>query len=152
MKIFNNETTESKTKKAPTAKVAKTKSAAVSGTKDLYADSKPALKGGEGKPAQSSAATKENAYRILARPLITEKATKSGDLNKYFFAVGESANKIEIAKAVSAVYGIKPVSVNIVSMLGKRKRSGRIIGKRKDWKKAIVTLPKGQTINLYEGV
>ena len=92
------------------------------------------------------------AYRVLLRPLITEKASNLGVLNKYFFAVADEANKIEISKAVFNVYGIKPIAVNVVSMQGKKTRNGKIKGKRKDWKKAIVTLPKGKSINLYEGV
>jgi large subunit ribosomal protein L23 len=93
-----------------------------------------------------------NAHKILVKPLITEKAANLGILNKYVFAVYVKANKIEIAKAVEEVYGIKPVSVNIVNIQGKTVRYGRKTGRRKDWKKAIVMLPKGKTINIYEGV
>ncbi|MCG2691137.1 50S ribosomal protein L23 [Candidatus Parcubacteria bacterium] len=72
--------------------------------------------------------------------------------NKYIFEVAKKANKIEIAKAVIEVYGIKPVSVNIIKMQGKKTRYGKIAGKRKDWKKAVVTLPEGESIKVYEGV
>ncbi len=92
------------------------------------------------------------AYRILIKPLVTEKATNLGALNKYIFAVSPKANKIEIAKAVEEVYGIKPIGVNIIKVRGKIVRSGRISGERKDWKKAIVALPEGKTIKIYEGV
>lgn len=92
------------------------------------------------------------AYRVLVKPLITEKAASMGVLDKYFFEVNINSNKIEVANAVEEVYGIRPVSVNIVRMEGKTKRQGRSIGQRKDWKKAMVTLPKGKTINIYEGV
>lgn len=93
-----------------------------------------------------------NAYKILLKPLVTEKAANLGTENKYVFAVASKANKVEIAKAVKEVYGIKPISVNIIKMSGKNVRSGRIIGKRKDWKKAIIALPKGESIKVYEGV
>ena len=93
-----------------------------------------------------------NAYRILVKPVITEKAAFLGHQNQYVFAVSSTANKIEIAKAINEVYGIKPVDVNIVKMHGKKVRSGRVRGARKDWKKAIVTLPAGKTIKIYEGV
>ena len=93
-----------------------------------------------------------NAYRVLIKPLITEKAANLGVESKYLFEVSPRANKIEIAKAVDELYGIKPISVNIINMGGKSVRYGRIRGKRKDWKKAVVTLPKGSTINIYEGV
>ncbi|MCU0679217.1 MAG: 50S ribosomal protein L23 [Planctomycetes bacterium] len=92
------------------------------------------------------------AYRILIKPLVTEKAANLGAENKYVFAVAPSANKIEITKAVTQVYGIKPISVNIVRVKGKKVRYGRIRGERKDWKKAIIMLPAGKSINIYEGV
>lgn len=93
-----------------------------------------------------------NAYKTLINPLVTEKATIEGSLGKYLFEVAIDSNKIEIAKAIEEVYGIRPTSVNIVRMEGKKVRHGRVSGKRKDWKKAIVTLPKGKSINVYEGV
>lgn len=130
--------------------------------KEVKADeSKPSMKDlyDGGKTVQKAGGKKEkaerkfgNAHRILIKPLITEKASVGGSLNKYFFAVSLSANKIEIAKAVNEVYGIKPVNVNIINVKGKEVRYGRQFGKRKDWKKAVVTLPAGKTINLYEGV
>jgi len=92
------------------------------------------------------------AYRILLKPLVTEKATNLGVLNKYVFAVSPKANKIEIAEAIEAVYGVKPVRVNIIKVEGKTVRRGRTFGRRKDWKKAIVALPTGKTIKIYEGV
>ncbi|MCG2697897.1 50S ribosomal protein L23 [Candidatus Parcubacteria bacterium] len=93
-----------------------------------------------------------NAYKVLVKPLITEKATNLGAENKYVFEVSTQANKIEIAKAINEVYGIKPVNVNIVKMKGKKIRSGKTLGRRKDWKKAIIQLPEGKTIKVYEGV
>jgi len=94
----------------------------------------------------------EGAYRVLAKPLITEKATELGALNKYAFIITANANKIEVAKAVQAIYGVIPTSVNIIAMKGKAVTRGRIRGQRKDWKKAIVTLKKGDSIKIYEGV
>ncbi|MDD5290652.1 MAG: 50S ribosomal protein L23 [Patescibacteria group bacterium] len=89
---------------------------------------------------------------MLLKPLVTEKATNLGVLNKYVFAVSQKANKIEIAEAIEAVYGVRPVKVNIMRAEGKTIRSGRTFGRRKDWKKAIVALPAGKTIKIYEGV
>ena len=97
-------------------------------------------------------AKNSNAYRILVKPLITEKASIMGSLNKYIFAVNIKANKIEIAKAIEDVYGVNPVGVNIIKVKGKIVTRGKYTGKRKDWKKAIVTLPKGQSIQIYEGI
>jgi large subunit ribosomal protein L23 len=93
-----------------------------------------------------------NAYRVLVKPLITEKATNLGAENKYVFVVSNTANKISVTGAIEEVYGVKPVAVNIMKVEGKMVRYGRTRGQRKDWKKAIVTLPKGKTINIYEGV
>lgn len=92
------------------------------------------------------------AYKILMKPLITEKLTKEAENGKYAFEVSGNANKVEIAKVIKDVYGEKAVKVNIINMEGKRVRIGRINGKRKDWKKAIITLEKGKRINVYEGV
>jgi large subunit ribosomal protein L23 len=93
-----------------------------------------------------------NAYQILIKPLITEKAANFSAENKYVFEVSDNANKIEITHAITEIYGIKPIAVNIINVMGKRKRTGKFFGTRKNWKKAIVSLPEGKTINIYEGV
>ena len=89
---------------------------------------------------------------VLINPAVTEKAGTLNELNQYVFVVDRGANKITIAKAVEAFYGVKPVAVNIINMPGKKVVRGRIKGQRSDWKKAIVTLPAGKTIAIYEGV
>lgn len=116
--------------------------------KELYSETKTAEK--DGKKATGRAYG--YAYKVLVKPLITEKAGNLGALNKYVFAVSMGANKIEAAKAVKEIYGVKPVSVNFIKMTGKKARYGRTSGKRKDWKKAVITLPAGQSIKVYEGV
>jgi len=93
-----------------------------------------------------------NAYRVLIKPLVTEKGTNLSAENKYLFEVSNDANKISVAGAIEEVYGVKPTNVNIVNIQGKRVRFGRSFGRRKDWKKAIITLPEGASINVYEGV
>lgn len=93
-----------------------------------------------------------NAYRILVKPLITEKATNLVSLNKYAFKVSSQANKVQISQAIKAVYGFAPVSVNIINARGKRVVSGRVKGKKSNWKKAIVTLKPGDKLEIYEGV
>lgn len=114
---------------------------------------KKALVGKKDKKTEKKTEKKHgNAYRVLVKPIVTEKASMLGAENKYVFAVSPRANKIEITKAINEVYGIKPIAINIVKMQGKRVRYGRISGKTKDWKKAIITLPEGQTIKVYEGV
>lgn len=93
-----------------------------------------------------------NAHRVLVKPLITEKITDLGVFNKYGFAVAKNANKIEVKKAIKEVYGVEPISVNMINVIGKKVRSGRVSGKKKDWRKAIITLKKGEKIEVYQGV
>jgi len=90
--------------------------------------------------------------RVIVRPLITEKAAVAQSLNKYSFIVNRRATKTEIKRAVKEIYGIVPTDVNISNIEGKRKFSGRVSGRRQDYKKAMVTLPKGQSITIHEGV
>ena len=90
------------------------------------------------------------AREIIIRPLITEKSTTLMAEGKYVFEVAKAANKIEIAKAISQIFNVKVVSVNTVNVEGKVKRMGRSIGKRSDYKKAIVKLAAGETIEFFE--
>lgn len=107
-------------------------------------------------PKKQSPKKKKNitgeAYSILIRPIITEKATELVSQNKYVFEVSHKSNKINIKKAVQDVYDVEPVDIKIINMRGKRVRYGRIQGKTKHWKKAIVTLKPGDKIEIYEGV
>ena len=91
------------------------------------------------------------ARDILVRPLITERTTQLMAEGKYVFAVAKAANKIEIAKAVSEIFKVKVAKVNTVNVIGKTKRMGRTQGKRPDYKKAIVKLAPGETIEFFEG-
>ena len=91
------------------------------------------------------------ARDILVRPLITERTTQLMAEGKYVFVVAKAANKIEIAKAVSEIFKVKVATVNTVNVTGKKKRMGRTEGKRPDYKKAIVKLAPGETIEFFEG-
>jgi len=92
-------------------------------------------------------------YSVIKRPLITEKATLARDeANKYAFEVDRRANKIEIEKAVEKLFKVKVLTVRTMNVAGKKKRMGRIVGRKSDWKKAIVTLAPGQTIEVFEKV
>jgi len=91
--------------------------------------------------------------RVIQRPLITERGTVLRDLaNQYFFQVDPAANKHEIKQAVELYFGVKVASVRTMNMRGKIKRMGRFQGKRADWKKAIVTLSEGDTIDIFDNV
>ncbi len=103
-------------------------------------------------PAKSKKEDTAEAYKILIKPLVTEKATDLANFNKYCFEVAKNANKIEIQKAIKNLYGVEPLDINIINMRGKRVRYGRVSGKKKNWKKAIVTLKQGDKIEIYEGV
>ena len=91
------------------------------------------------------------ARDILVRPLITERTTQLMAEGKYVFVVAKAANKLEIAKAVAEVFKVKVAKVNTVNVTGKKKRMGRTEGKRPDYKKAIVKLAPGETIEFFEG-
>ncbi len=93
--------------------------------------------------------SKENtgdAYRILVKPLVTEKGYRQMSLGQYAFKVSTKANKISVRKAVEKVYDVKVERVNIVKMPAKTKTFGKTRGKISAWKKAIVTLKKGEVI------
>jgi large subunit ribosomal protein L23 len=90
---------------------------------------------------------------IVRRALISEKGTQirtSG--NHYLFEVFPDANKIEIKKAVESIFGVKVQRVRTLQVAGKKKRMGVFEGKRPDWKKAVVTLRKGETIDIFEQI
>lgn len=89
---------------------------------------------------------------IIRRPLMTERSTELKDKeNKYFFEVAMGANKIEIKKAVEALFNVKVKSVNTLIRYGKNKRMGRTQGRTSDYKTAIVTLKTGSSIDLFVG-
>jgi len=93
-----------------------------------------------------------SASQVILRPLQTEKVTDQMTWGQYTFEVATGTNKSEIKKAIKAIYNVEPARVNIVNLRGKAVRFGRIWSKRKNWKKAIVTLKPGDKIEVYEGV
>jgi len=92
------------------------------------------------------------AYKTLIKPIISEKATIGVANGKYVFEVYKKANKVQIKKAVKEIYGKEPVKVNVLNKMGKKVTFGRTRGRQKDVRKAVITLKKGETINLYEGI
>ncbi len=92
-------------------------------------------------------------YTVLLGAVITEKSTMVGDkYNQYVFEILPRANKEDVKNAVEMIFKVKVDAVNIVNTKGKKKRTGRIFGKRKDVKKAYVSVAKGQTINFTQEV
>ena len=96
----------------------------------------------------------KTAYDIIKRPIITEQSMEAASSKKYTFEVAKDANKIEIAKAVEEIFGVKVAKVNTLNMQGKMKRMGRYPeGRRPSWKKAMVTLTAdSKTIEFFEGM
>ena len=93
-----------------------------------------------------------HVYEVLRRPLVTEKGTVLQEQNKYVFEVAIGANKPQVKQAVEKAFDVTVTSVNLMTVRGKNKRYGRAITKRPDWKKAVVTLKEGDTIQVFEGV
>ncbi|MBI5845712.1 MAG: 50S ribosomal protein L23 [Deltaproteobacteria bacterium] len=94
-----------------------------------------------------------NAYAIIRRPLITEKGTRLKDThNQYVFEVLPDANKVEIARAIEKIFKVTVKDVQTLNVNGKVKRRGRTVGKKRDWKKAVVRLAQGASIEFFDGV
>ena len=89
---------------------------------------------------------------IVRRPVITERGSALQESQrKYLFEVLSSANKLEITRAVEALFDVRVTKVNTLNVHGKTKRMGRFEGRRPDWKKAVVTLAEGESIEFFEG-
>ena len=93
------------------------------------------------------------AQDIIVRPIITEKSMMGTAMKKYTFEVNKNANKIEIAKAVEELFGVKVKKVNTLHVRGRLRRQGRTEGYTPSWKKAVVTLTEdSKTIEFFEGM
>lgn len=103
------------------------------------------------KTTADNAALKEVFYDIITRPIITEKATSLTEQNKVVFRVRNDATKTQIKQAVEALFKVSVSRVNTIVVEGKDKAFRNRLGKREDFKKAIVTLEEGQTIDLSTG-
>lgn len=94
-----------------------------------------------------------NIYDVIIRPIITEKGTRiKEEQNKIMLQVAPEANKMDIKRAVETVFKVKVAEVATMNFKGKKKRLGIRQGVRSDWKKAIVTLKKGEMVEYLEGV
>ena len=91
-------------------------------------------------------------YEIIKRPLITEKTNIQKEIaNQVTFEVDRRSNRIEIKLAIETAFKVKVANIQTMQVKGKIKRRGRFVGKRRDWKKAIVTLMPGERIDFFEG-
>ena len=93
-----------------------------------------------------------NPRDVLLRPLVTEKTAAMMQENRYSFEVPLTANKVEIRQAVESIFKVKVLSVNTIRVMGKMKRMGKHQVRRSDYKKAIVKLAPGETIEFFEGM
>ena len=96
---------------------------------------------------KSGIAMPQALQSILIKPRISEKAAKANEAGKYIFEVARKANKISIKKAVEKTFNVTVVQVNIINTEGKKRTYGKTSGTMSDFKKAIITLKKGQTID-----
>ena len=93
-----------------------------------------------------------NPYDIIKRPLITEKTSIQKEAaNQLTFEVDRKANRVEIRRAIEKIFNVKVETVRTMQISGKVKRRGRTLGKRRDWKKAVVRLRPGERIDFFEG-
>ncbi|MBR3942083.1 MAG: 50S ribosomal protein L23 [Clostridia bacterium] len=94
-----------------------------------------------------------NFHDIIRKPIISETSMEDIANKKYTFEVAKTATKIDIKIAVEQIFGVEVASVNTMNNMGKTKRMGVHVGKRADWKKAIVTLkPDSKTIEFFDGM
>ena len=97
-------------------------------------------------------AAKNRDYDVIVSPVITEKATRILENNQVIFKVSKNATKREIKNAIEALFKVKVDRVNTINIKGKQKMFRGMKGKRKDFKKAIISLSEGQSIDLSSGV
>ena len=92
-------------------------------------------------------------YEIIKRQLITEKTSIQKEVsNQGSFEVERKSNRVEIKRSIEKIFNVKVIGLQTMQVKGKKKRRGRIVGRRRDWKKAIVTLGPGERIDFFEGV
>ena len=95
-------------------------------------------------------------YDVLRRPLVTEKTSyQSGKLNQYCFIVADNATRSQVKDAIETLYDVSVVRVNVINVpakRGRRLRSRRLLVRKAAYKKAVITLAEGQTLQIFEGV
>lgn len=118
------------------------------------------VKSGKAKSPKETAVTKKESvkkenlnrnidiYRILKSPVITEKTTDLGMLNKYVFRINSETTKNEVKKAVETLYNVGVLNVNIVNVPRKKRRRGRVMGWKSGFKKAIITVKEGEKLEI----
>lgn len=94
-----------------------------------------------------------NEYQVIKRALVTEKTMQGeGEVNRYAFVVNTKANKRDIQSAIEKLYKVHVTKINTSIVRGKTRRMGRHLGRKPNWKKALVALKQGEKIEIFEGV
>lgn len=110
----------------------------------------------ENTPATAASTTPKNvsvlAARVFLHPLVTEKSAIAESHNTYSFVIRRSATKRDVARAFLELYGAKAVSVRVMNVDGRVTRFGKSMGRRSDYKKALITVKAGTNVNIHEGV
>lgn len=91
------------------------------------------------------------AYKTLVEPWITEAATMAAQLNKYIFKVRKDATKDSVRRSVEDLYKVHVLSVRMISIPGKKRVRGRIVGRKPGFKKAVVTVKEGESVDVFGG-
>ncbi|MFQ5900738.1 MAG: 50S ribosomal protein L23 [Thermodesulfobacteriota bacterium] len=94
----------------------------------------------------------KNLYRLIKRPLVTEKSSVKKAENQVVLEVSTNANKSEIKKAVEKIFKVTVIGINTINFPGKKKRVGKSLGRRPAWKKAYIKLKEGENIEFFEGM
>jgi len=103
-------------------------------------------------PPSETKLTRQQMYDLIRAPVITEKATNVSEHNQVIFRVPLSATKREVRAAVEGLFNVKVTAVNTIRVVGKLKRFRGRVGRRSDYKKAVVTLSEGQRIDVTTGI
>ncbi|MBI3452089.1 MAG: 50S ribosomal protein L23 [Rhodospirillales bacterium] len=103
-------------------------------------------------PAAKTAAGNEHLYGVILSPVITEKATRGSEHNQVTFKVRRDASKPLIKAAIEGLFKVKVEAVNTINVAGKTKRFKGHLGRRSDYKKAVISLAEGQTIDVTTGI
>lgn len=102
--------------------------------------------------AKKSAGISKKALNILLGPVVSEKAANLGQKNVVVFKVSKGANRVAVRNAIRELYKVTPVRVNMLTVRGKWVRFGRFEGRQNTYKKAMVYLPEGTSLDIFEGV